>query len=124
MKKYLGLVLMTLIGLSLPRLSAQSAVAVGSNGVYGYAYREESQGAAVFHALQACRAAGGVNIHIVSSTFSPGFGAVAYWSGPGGRWVIGCSLGMANRYEAIRRSIDECLMRGAFDPRIVAQWVD
>jgi hypothetical protein len=116
--------LMTLVAFSVQKVNAQSAVAVGSNGVYGYAYRAESQRAAVFRALRECEARGGVNVHIVASTFSPGFSAVAYWRESSGRWAIGCSLGRGTRYEAIQRSIDECLAAGGFNPRIVASWID
>jgi Domain of unknown function (DUF4189) len=115
---------MTLVAFSVQKVNAQSAVAVGSNGVYGYAYRAESQRAAVFRALRECEARGGVNVHIVASTFSPGFSAVAYWRESSGRWAIGCSLGRGTRYEAIQRSIDECLAAGGFNPRIVASWID
>jgi hypothetical protein len=85
--------LVTLVAFSVQKVNAQSAVAVGSNGVYGYAYRAGSQRAAVFRALRECEARGGVNVQIVASTFSPGFSAVAYWREPSGRWAIGCSLG-------------------------------
>jgi Domain of unknown function (DUF4189) len=122
MKKYIRCLLVALVAISVQKVSAQSAVAVGTNGIYGYAYGSGSQRAAVFLALRNCETSGGVNIHVVNSTFAPGFGAIAYWRGPGGGWAIGCALGKRTRYEAIHRSIDECLERGGFSPRIVASW--
>jgi len=122
MKKNIRLLLVALVAISVQKVSAQSAVAVGTNGVYGYAYGSGSQRAAVLRALRNCEASGGVNIHVATSTFAPGFGAIAYWREPGGRWAIGCALGKGTRYEAIHRSIDECLERGGLNPRIVASW--
>jgi hypothetical protein len=48
MKKYIGLLLVALVAISVQKVSAQSAVAVGTNGVYGYAYGSGSQGLLCF----------------------------------------------------------------------------
>jgi hypothetical protein len=87
------LLLAALVAISIQKVSAQSAVVVGTNGVYGYAYGSGSQRAVVLRALRNCETSGGVNIHVVTSTFAPGFGAIVYWREPGGRWALGCALG-------------------------------
>ena len=46
MKTYIRLLLAALVAISVQKVSAQSAVAVGTNGVYGYAYGSGSQRAA------------------------------------------------------------------------------
>jgi hypothetical protein len=55
MKTYIRLLLAALVAASIQKVSAQSAVAVGTNGVYGYAYGSGSQRAVVLRALRAHR---------------------------------------------------------------------
>jgi hypothetical protein len=84
-ERYIRELLAALVPISVQKVSAQSAGAVGTNEVYGYAYGSGAKRAAVLRALRNCETNGGVNIHVVTSTFAPGFGAIAYWREPGGR---------------------------------------
>jgi len=103
-------------------VSAGSAVVLGSNGVYAYAFgRELSRTAAEQKALQLCSKKGGVDVKVISSAGGGGYSSIAV-SGKEKEAVLGVSLGAANPSLADSNAIQDCKGKGGANAHIVNSW--